>query len=347
MPPHGRAGASPRSRDEKIVFMYSGQGSHYYQAGRDLFERDGAFRRYALEVDALMQDELGVSIVAELYDSRKKPSDRFDRTLRTHCAIFLVESALGKALRSDGVAPDFLMATSMGTFAALEFAQCLTLREAVRAVIEQARLLESLCPRGAMLAVPNMKPDAVAALAERFDCEVGAINDWSPCTLAGRLDRIDALEAALRADGALVQRLAVSHAFHSRWIDAAREPFLTAMGSARVGRPTIPIVCCASVALLHDIDETYLWDVIRKPIRFDAAATMFCTKQSGTLRFIDVGPAGTLATSLKYGKARLGAACEIDAVLSPFGGGAGRYERIVADFEPATPLSSFPEPIAW
>ncbi|MGG1946940.1 hypothetical protein AB1286_19345 [Trinickia sp. NRRL B-1857] len=143
-----------------------------------------------------------------------------------------------------GVVPDFLMATSMGTFAALEFAQCLTVREAVRAVVEQARLLETLC-------------------------------------------------------------------------------------------------------LLREIDATYLWDVIRKPIRFDAAATMLCTTQSGTLRLIDVGLSGTLATSLKYGKAKLGAACEIDALLSPFGAGAARYERIVADLKPVAAARGLPEPIAW
>jgi malonyl CoA-acyl carrier protein transacylase len=43
----------------KLTFLYSGQGSHYYQMGRDLFEQRGPFYRHALELDDLLLSKPG------------------------------------------------------------------------------------------------------------------------------------------------------------------------------------------------------------------------------------------------------------------------------------------------
>jgi len=32
-----------------VVFMFSGQGSHYYQMGKELFEQNSVFRKWMLK----------------------------------------------------------------------------------------------------------------------------------------------------------------------------------------------------------------------------------------------------------------------------------------------------------
>ncbi|HDR9511994.1 hypothetical protein C5615_37250 [Burkholderia cepacia] len=312
----------------KTVFLYSGQGSHYYQMGRELFEQRGAFFRHAVELDGLMHEYLGMSIVEILYDTQRRISDVFDQTILTHPAIFLIECALSRALQEEGVEPDYLLTSSMGAFAALTVAGSLTLEQAVQAVITQAILLDNLCVAGDMLALPGTEPQRAHTLAGDINCELAAINQWSPCVLAmGRVQR-EAVETALRRQGVVFQRLAVSRAFHSRWIEAAEAPFLAFLGSVGMVRPRLPLVCCAEGKILHALTDTWLWDVIRQPIRLDDTVRTLC--RDARWRLIDVGPSGTLATSLKYGLPHLGDDPQIQRVLSPFGGAVSRYHQLVS-----------------
>jgi acyl transferase domain-containing protein len=49
--------------------MFSGQGSHYYQMGKALYEENPVFRRWMQDADAIYQDQVGLSIINELYHS--------------------------------------------------------------------------------------------------------------------------------------------------------------------------------------------------------------------------------------------------------------------------------------
>jgi acyl transferase domain-containing protein len=50
--------------------------------------------------------------------------------------------------------------------------------------------------------------------------------------------------------------------------------------------------------LLTDLPDDYFWTTVRDPIRFQE--TIMHLENNGAYRYIDVGPAGTLATFLKY-----------------------------------------------
>ena len=316
----------------KTVFLFSGQGSHYYQMGRDLFDQRGAFYRSAVELDDLIRQHLGISIIETIYDPTRKVSDLFDQTILTHPAIFLIEYALGKALLDEGVEPDFVLATSMGAFPALTLAGCITVEQAIAAVISQATLVDTHCVAGGILALPNISLQQAETFALSLDCELGSRNNWTACAIAADKARLDIAESTLRRDGVLFQRLAVSRAFHSRWIDTAQALYRSFLTSIVVSRPRIPVICCARAKVLHEIPDAYLWDVIRQPIRFDDTIRDIC--HDGRLRFIDVGPSGTLATSLKYCAPHQGTSYDIQTVLSPFGGGVARYQQVVSSRTP-------------
>jgi bacillaene synthase trans-acting acyltransferase len=316
------------ARQRKIVFLYSGQGSHYYQMGLDLFEQRGAFYRNAIELDDLLRQHLGVSIIEAIHHPYRKISDLFDQTPVTHPAIFLIEYALGKALLDEGIEPDYVLATSMGAFAALAMAGSITVGQAALAVVTQAKLVEAHCPAGGMLALPNVSRQQAETLAGNLGCEMASVNRWTGCVIAADQWRLDAAEMVLRRDRIAFQRLSVSRAFHSRWIDAAEAQYRAFLSSVRVTPPRIPVVCCMGAGVLNGIPEPYLWDVIRKPIRFDETIHNLCSRES--LRFIDVGPSGALATSLKYCLPDRGFQHDVQAVLSRFGGGATRYHQTVS-----------------
>ena len=88
------------------------------------------------------------------------------------------------------------------------------------------------------------------------------------------------------------------------------------MQSVRCQHGQLPLVCCDQTAILFDLSDHYFWNVVRNPIRF--RETIALLEQQAARRYIDVGPAGTLATFLKYGMPAT-TKSTVHAILTPFG----------------------------
>jgi acyl transferase domain-containing protein len=309
-----------------IVFLFAGQGSQYFHMGRELFERQPDFRAHMEDLDAVARAATGVSVVAALYDSQRARSDPFAQTPLTHPAIFMVECALAQLLQDMGLRPDCVLGASLGSFAAAVAAGCIERTEAQRAVLTQARILQEVCAPGGMLAVlgdPALYLDDPAAYA---GCELAGINFPRHFVIAGAPAALAVAESDLRARQVAVQRLAVSHAFHSRGIDAAQPDCCTALGVLSLRPPRIPLLSCMDGSLAPAAPD-YFWHSIRRPIRFAQAIARI--EADGGARYVDVSPSGTAATFVKYNLPP-GSASEIFAVMTPFGDELRNLERLLA-----------------
>jgi malonyl CoA-acyl carrier protein transacylase len=127
---------------------------------------------------------------------------------------------------------------------------------------------------------------------------------------------LDQIEKTLQKRNLSFQRLPVSVPFHSRWIECAKAAFDPFSGPERYAKGCLPLMCCDRAVTLSLLPGDYFWNVVRRPIRFhDATIRM---EKRGSYRYIDVGPAGTLATFLKYGLPRASKS-RVHAILTPFG----------------------------
>jgi len=124
------------------------------------------------------------------------------------------------------------------------------------------------------------------------------------------------IESELRTRNITYQRLPVSFAFHSQAIDKAKSGFESFMRSIRFKTGGLPMVCCEQADILAALPDDYFWRIARNPIRFREAVARL--ELRGTHRYIDVGPAGTLATFLKYGL-DTSSRSTIHSLLSRFG----------------------------
>jgi bacillaene synthase trans-acting acyltransferase len=297
----------------KTVFMFAGQGSQYHQMGKQLFELNVVFREWMIRLDNLAQKISGRRVIDAIYSSSK--SEVFDRTLFTHPAIFMLEYSLAQCLIHEGVKPDLMLGASLGSFAAATVGGYIEVEDAMAAVIEQAAAFEASCERGGMVAVladPSLYNEDF--LHERS--EMAGVNFSSHFAVSATQTALDAIESALKLRGLIHQRLAVSFAFHSRWIESARERFTSFMRSLSLGKGALPLVCCEQAATLMDLPHDFFWRVVRRPIRFQEAVAYL--EQQGRHRYIDVGPSGTLATFVKYGLPK-GSESTAHAILTPYG----------------------------
>lgn len=297
------------------VFMFSGQGSQYFQMGRALFDENDTFRDWMVRMDDVVRKRIGSSVVAALYAPDHAKGQLFDRTLLAHPAIFMVEYALAQCLRRVGVVPDIALGASVGSFAAAAVAGFIDAYDALAAVLTQAIMLDSRCDPGGMIAI-LCHPDLFAEEFLSANSELAAVNFDTHFVVSARLERIEAVEAGLRKRDVVYQRLPVTVAFHSQWIDKAREPFEAFMKSIQYRAGISPLMCCEQGELLDELPDSYFWNVIRHPIRFREAIRHL--EERGTHRYVDVGPSGTLATFLKH-ELPANSLSKVHAILSPYG----------------------------
>ena len=297
------------------MFLFSGQGSQYFHMGRALYDEDATFREWMTRLDELARRLSGHSVIDVLYSDAHAKGDRFDRTLLTHPAIFMVEYSLAQSLIQAGVNPDMVLGASLGSFTAAAVAGFLDVEAALAAVIRQAAALEEWGEPGGMLAI-LAKPALFSDSLLRDRSELAAIDFDTHFIVSARSRELGEIEESLKVRGVDIQRLPVSFPFHSRWIDRARIPFESFMQSVRRAPGRLPLVCCCAAEVLSDIPDGYFWNVVRSPIRFqDTVARL---EQLGAHRYIDVGPAGTLATFLKYALPA-GTGSTVHSILTPYG----------------------------
>jgi len=282
--------------------------------GRDLFERNVVFREWMLRLDAIARELCGRSVIEAVYHGGGR-SDHFDRTLLTHPAIFMVEYSLAQSLMNAGVVPDLTLGASLGTFAAAAVAGFMDVEDVMAATIKQAIAFEACCQPGTMLAVLAV-PQLFNERFLREHSELAAVSSASHFTVAAEYESCLRIEAVLRDRDIVHQRLPVSFAFHSRWIDAAYVPFQAFVHSMPVKPGRIPLVCCAQATVLNELASDFLWQGVRRPIRFREAIARLELK--GPHRYVDAGPSGTLATSLKH-VLPASSASTVHPVLTPYG----------------------------
>lgn len=281
----------------KIAFLFSGQGSQYYQMGRGLYEQNLAFRSCIDRMDRVAQDMLGMSVLQALYGANGK-ADRFDDIRLTHPAIFMVEFALARSVMELGIEPDTTLGASLGTFAAMAAAGCVPADEALAMVIRQAMAVERHCPKGGMIAVlgaPALYEESSFLQARSV---IAGRNFSSHFVLSAPENNLGAIENFLTRAGVTYHPLPVQYPFHAPWLDPMRDELISACGTGPLRLSRTPVVCCASGAVLQEIPGDYFWRVARDEIGFTRAITHM--EQSGPFDYLDLGPSGTLVTFLKY-----------------------------------------------
>ena len=299
-----------------IVFMFSGQGSQYYQMARGLYEQDQSFREWMHELDATAHLICGRSILAHLYDKNRKKSDIFDQTLYTHPAIFMVEYALAEVLLKRKIKPDYVIGTSIGEFASAAISGVISFEESLVALIKQAEVLENHCEKGGMIAIiddPNIYHKTPLL---RENSELASINFHSHFVVSSKSQNLNKIEKYLKEKQITYQALPVTKAFHSPYIDQAADIYKDFLGQKYYKDPTIPLISCVHGSFLTTIDSSYFWDVVRKPIQFQKA--LFEIESKNDCIYLDLGPSGTLANFVKYNLSKDSKSMSF-AVVSPFG----------------------------
>ena len=312
---------------KSTVFMFSGQGSHYRNMGREFYESSPIFREWLGKGDKIVQNLIQRSIITELYTERPV-SEPFDDILVTNPAIFLVEYAIYQVLLKEGLKPDNVLGCSVGEYAASVVAGIWSFEVALTTLIEQSKRLIAHCEQGGMTAVLD-DPSRYKQLEQLQDnVSLAGINFQLHFTISGSKKALSVAEDYLASKRVCYQRLPVCYAFHSANIESAEPEFrMYCQTLPPFKTPEIPYMSGIKAEFLKTPPQNYFWDVIRYPLKFQENLQLF--EKQGDNIYLDLGPQGTLANFVKRNIATQTKSTY--AILTPFHQGVAAIAKIKAE----------------
>jgi acyl transferase domain-containing protein len=280
-----------------ITFMFPGQGSQHIYMGRELYKEEPVFRRELDKCAEILREHIGLDLRTLLHPQGDE-IDEAEKLLRntqyTQPAIFAVSYALAQLWMSFGVRPAMALGHSIGEFVAACLAEVFSLEDALRAVAERGRLIQSM-PPGAMLAI--MCPAEQAQPLFPKSVSLGAINTPSACVASGPREDIAALERQLAEKGISSTLLHTSHAFHSAMMEPAVGPFIEVMRGIQLKPPQLPYISNVTGEWITDeqaTNPTYWGTHMRAAVLFHKGLS--CIHQQTPAVFLEVGPGRSLGT---------------------------------------------------
>ncbi len=280
-----------------LVFVFPGQGTQYVGMGRAIYEVEPVFKQAVDRCAEVLRSELGRDLREVLFPAPRDAAAAeasLRQTSFTQPALFTVEYALASLWQSWGVEPSLLVGHSVGEFVAACLSGVFSLEEAALLVGQRGRLMQAL-PTGSMLSVRL----SAEAIRERLHggISLAASNAPALCVVAGPADEVVAFQGELEKDGVVTKMLVTSHAFHSKMMDPAIEPFAELVRRVGPRAPNIPIISTATGALLtaeEATDPMYWARHLRVSVCFMEALRTAWTDPSRVL--LEVGPRNTSAT---------------------------------------------------
>ncbi|WP_226052033.1 ACP S-malonyltransferase [Dickeya chrysanthemi] len=323
--PGGPIAATPHP----CVFMYAGQGSQYYQMGRVFYHNDEHFRQTMDSLCDKVYQLSGINLLEKLYGEGHS-GEAFDDIRYTHPALFCLGYSLTQMLIARGIQPSAVVGHSLGEYIAAVVAGMLQLDDALKLVVEQARLLVQYAPEGGLVVVlaPTQTFYSNADIFSR--CTLAGVNFDNNFFISGDKTAITEAKRKLSDKGILSVALPVRYGFHSNEIEAIKPEYQPLLHQTPVFTPTLPLYSSvlgrAVGELSHADAQAYLWQIIRSKVDFSALVSSTFTVMKDPF-FIDVSATGSLSNFLKYSK---DIECRHGYVLNQFGDGMKSLDYLLS-----------------
>ncbi len=277
----------------QVVFLFPGQGAQYSGMCRELYNTQPVFRETLDQCAELLRGQLELPLLDVLW---RDESQLLEQTAYTQPALFAVEYALAKLWTSWGIEPAAVLGHSVGEYVAACVAGIFSLEDGLKLIAARGRLMQGVRGHGAMAAVmagPDQVRRALAGVEDRVT--IAALNAPSNVVISGYRDELERVQQALEKEGIHVQRLAVSHGFHSPQMQEMEAAFEEVARTIRYHSPRLRVISSVTGreerdAMLH---PEYWRRQVAQPVRFQEAVRTL--EQSGDRIFLETGPGTTLA----------------------------------------------------
>ena len=226
------------SSDQRILYVFPGQGSQYPGMGSDLFNEYAVAR----DIYHRASNVLGYDI-AEI--SFKDPQQQLNLTRFTQPALLTHSIAcleVFRELSGDRLTPVMAAGHSLGEYSALVAAKSLSFENALRLVQKRGELMGTH-GEGEMTAFP-LDIDTIRPIAERFHCAIAGCNLPQQTVIGGRGEDLELVEREVQEQFARKRpvRLKTEGAFHTYYMVKAAQQYRSVLETAEFNLPEVQVL---------------------------------------------------------------------------------------------------------
>jgi [acyl-carrier-protein] S-malonyltransferase len=278
------------------AFVFPGQGAQFPGMGKDLYENYPE----AKEKFEKANEILGFRITDIMFEGTP---EELKQTKVTQPAIFL-HSVIRALVMGNEFTPNMVAGHSLGEFSALVANKSLSFEDALVLVSKRAMAMQKACEmeESTMAAILGMEDSVVEEKCAEIDDIVIPANYNSPgqIVISGSKAGIEKAIAILSEAGAKrAMPLAVGGAFHSPFMEPAREELAKAIKETTFAEPICPIyqnVDGKAHSKPEEIKENLIAQ-LTSPVRWTQIMNNMIA--DGASHFTEIGPGKVLAGLIK------------------------------------------------
>jgi len=287
------------------AFVFPGQGAQFPGMGKDLYENSSEAKALFDKANEI----LGFDITKVMFEG---DVEDLKQTKVTQPAIFLHSVLLAKTLKD--FAPDMVAGHSLGEFSALVASGALTFEDGLKLVSQRAMAMQKACEiePSTMAAIVGLEDEVVEEVCASIDDVVVPANYNCPgqLVISGSEAGIDKACAILTQKGAKrALKLVVGGAFHSPFMEPAREELAAAIKATTFSKPSCPVFQNVNAQPVTDpeVIKENLIAQLTAPVKWTQIVQNMIA--DGATSFTEVGP----------GKVLQGLVKKVDRSMETFG----------------------------
>lgn len=282
----------------KLAVIFAGQGSQYEGMGRKLYDRYPEVRG--------IYDRLGKELTEISFNGN---IEDISKTHNLQPIMIAFQLAVLKLIRSHK--PQLLegleatCGLSLGEYSALVLSEIVSEEEALRLVSLRGALMgkASEGSNSKMLAILKMTEDEVREIVFgnpefKGKLYIANINSSRQIIVSGEGDAIDDLKAYLKSKGKLAKPLVVSGAFHTPFMEPAREAFVETLKNISFDEPSVTYYPNVTGEKYEGtpMSEVLSEQIVSPVLLYKTFKGMV---DDGVTHFLEIGPGGVLSTILQ------------------------------------------------
>ncbi len=276
----------------RVVYVFSGQGGKYINAGKDLYLHEPVFKEAIDFCAGLFLQGHGIEILKNLYPENDTATTSLPPII-TQPIIFSIQYALIKLWESWGVTPDKVVGHSLGEYAAAYVAGVVSIKDVIDLIAVRAKLSSDI-QEGSMLAVQATEEKLISMPMNGV--EIASVNSENSRVFSGDNADIEFFAMNLDKESIPYIRLNTDRAYHSRFFEEASYELGRQARKVTLEKPKLPWYSTVTGDLVSDdqaVSPDYWQKNLRNQVLFDKALSGMIDDNAV---FLEIGPEQVLSS---------------------------------------------------
>ncbi len=280
------------------AYVFPGQGAQYIGMGKELYEKSDNAKKLFKKANEI----LGFKITDVMFEGT---TDQLKQTKVTQPAIFL-HSVIWADFLKEEFKPQMVAGHSLGEFSALVANKSLNFEDGLNLVYKRAMAMQKACDKApsTMAAVLGLDDQKVIDTCKEINKQEILIpanfNSPGQIVISGSVKGIDmAIEKFKQIGAKRALKLKVSGAFHSPFMQPAKEELEKAISSTDFKEPVCPVYqnATAKPATNPEVIKQNLINQLTSPVLWTQSVKNML--KDGADNFVELGPGKVLQGLIK------------------------------------------------